>query len=229
MRSVTLFPGAQMARYGENLFAQPLYRVVFSDSRTDLLGGKWPDGNCEYRESPRYPGIKGQWILEKWMSAQDYAGSREEYERAQWDADSGLMTCGPYPHRGEYVLCHVFISTPTESMIGWAVHDNKISRGMTAGQRKQGIMQPLEQQQKAQDARFDDVWHESMGPFAKADAVVSMAGNGRAGFKRGSDMPADRWEHAAPLPTQDGFFGTIQRKETIAKLTGDLNADSHTR
>ena len=211
-----------MGRFGENLFAQPLYRIVFSDSRTDLLGGKWPDGVCAYREVPRYPGIKGQWILEKWVPAEDYAGTRTQYEFAQWDAESGLMTCGPYPHRGEYTYCHTFIGQPTEMQVGWAVYNNKMSRDLTPGQRKQGIMEPLEKQQREQDARFDDIWGESMGPFVGADTVVSFAGNGRAGFKRPSDMPMPRFDQSAPLPTSDNFFGTIQRQETIAKLTGEI-------
>jgi hypothetical protein len=220
MKSIQVLPTVPMKRYGENPYAEALYRVVFSDSRTDLLGGKWPDGNCEYRESPRYPGIRGQWILEKWCSAEEYAGTREEYERTQFDADSGLLTCGPYPYRGEYVHCYTFPCAPGDGMIYQIVSALKISRDLTAGHRKQGIMEPLEKQQRARDARFSDIWDNSMGPWQKADAVVSFAPSTRAGFKRGSDMPVERWSQASPLPTQDGFFGTIQRKETIQKLTG---------
>lgn len=220
MRSVSQFPGIAMAGYGENLFGQPIYRLVFSDSRTDLLGGKWPDGACEYREVPRYPGIRGQWIMEKWVSAEEYAGTREMYELQQFDADSGLYTCGPYPHRGEYTFCHQFIGQPTEMQVGWAVYNNKISRDLTPGQRKEGIMTPLEKQQKEQDARFSDIWDNAMGPWHKADAVVSMAASHRAGFKRGSDMPLERFDQASPLPTRDGFFGSLG-KNAVQHLTGE--------
>lgn len=211
-----------MARFGENLYAEPLYRLVFSDSRTDLLGGKWPDGACEYREVPRYPAIRGQWIMEKWVSPESYAGTRQEYEMAQWDAESGLMTCGPYPHRGEYMHCHTFAGQPTEMQVGWAVHNNKVSRDLTAGQRKEGIMTPLEKQQKEQDQRFSDIWDGAMGPWQKADAVVSMSAGhqqSRQGFKRGADMPLERFTQTAPLPTQDGFFGTMGKK-TAEKIKG---------
>lgn len=208
MRSVMLLPNVSMQRFGENLFAQPLYRVVFSDSRTDLVGGKWPDGACEYREVPRYPGIRGQWVMEKWLSAEEYAGTIQEYSRLQLDAESGLFTCGPYPNRGEYTYCHTFITEPSDTMVCWAVSDNKLSRGLTPGQRKQGIMEPLERQQRQQDDRFSDIWDESMGPWQKADAVVSFAHSTRAGFKRGSDMPMERFDQSSPLPTQDGYFGT---------------------
>jgi hypothetical protein len=108
-------------------------------------------------------------------------------------------------------------------MIRWAIHDNKVSRDLSASQRKQGILAPLEKQERDQSQRFDDIWGEAMGPFAKAEAVVSLASGpfDRAGFKRGSDMPHPRFDQEAPLPTSDNFFGTIQRQETIDKLTGD--------
>ena len=224
MRSVSIFPGIDMSHYGQNIFAENLYRLIFSDSRTDLLGGKWPDGNCDYREVPRYPGIKGQWIMEKWQSAEEYAGSREQYELQQFDAESGLYTCGPYPHRGEYIYCHTFIGSPTEMQVGWAVHNNKVSRDLTPGARKQGIMEPLENQQRQQDQRFTDIWDNAMGPWTKADAVVSFSPSTRAGFKRGSDMPMPRFDQEAPLPTADNFFGQVRKQETIAKVTGEQNA-----
>ena len=214
-----------MAGYGENLFGQPIYRLVYSDSRTDLVGGKWPDGNCEYREVPRYPAIKGQWIMEKWVSAEDYAGPREAYEMQQLDIESGLYTCGPYPHRGEYTHCHTFIGSPTEMQVGWAVHNNKMSRDLTPGARKQGIMEPLEKQKREQDARFSDIWDNAMGFRPQADAVVSFGNNwGRQGFKRGGDMPLERFDQQAPLPTQDNFFGQIRKQSTIEQLTGDQHA-----
>jgi hypothetical protein len=212
-----------MKRFGENPFSESLYRVVFSDSRTDLLGGKWPDGDCAYREVPRYPGIRGQWILEKWCSPAEYAGTPEQYTREQWDAESGLLTCGPYPHRGEYAHCYTFPFMPGDGMICQVIGALKVSRDLTAAQHKQGIMEPLERQQKQQDQRFDDIFKEAMGPFSKADAVVSMASrpNDRAGWKRGGDMPVQRFDQSAPLPTRDNFFGTIQNKQTIAALTGE--------
>lgn len=213
-----------MERFGENLFAQPLYRLVFSDSRTDLLGGKWPDGNCDYREVPRYPAIKGQWIMEKWQPAEEYAGTREQYELQQFDAESGLYTCGPYPHRGEYTYCHTFIGAPTEMQVGWAVYNNKASRDLTPGARKQGIMEPLEKQERGQSQRFDDIWGDAMGPFQRADMVVAPGSATASGaFKRPHHMPADRWGDS-PLPTRDNFFGQIRAQETISKLTGEENA-----
>lgn len=228
MKQVQLLPGIPMQRYGSTPYeGQPLYRVVFSDSRTDLLGGKWPDGACEYREVLRYPGIRGQWVLEKWLSAEEYAGTPAQYEKEQWDPTSGLLTTGPYPNRGEYTHCYTFPYAPTDSMIRTVIIALERSRNVSRGERKRGIMDPLEAQQAQQERRFDDIFDEAMGPFSKADTVVSFRtpAFARSGFKRGGDMPADRYVNA-PLPTRDNFFGTIQRRETIDKLTGDSNASN---
>lgn len=222
-----LLPQVPMQRFGRNPYDQPLYRVVFSDSRTDLIGGKWPDGTCEYREAPRYPDIHN-WILEKWMSPEEYAGKKEAYETAQLDLASGLFTCGPYPNRGEYQMCYVFPHQPGDGMIVQIITAIKLSRDIHPAHRKQSYVDAYANQERDRDNRFVDIWDEAMGPFQGADTVISMAGNHlpRAGFKRASDMPADRWA-SSPLPTGDNYFGTVMQKQKIHALTGEQNADSH--
>lgn len=217
-----------MKRFGENPYSEPLYRVVFSDSRTDLIGGKWPDGVCEYREVRRYPDIHA-WILEKWMSPEEYAGKREAYEAQQLDRESGLYTCGPYPSRGEYQLCYAFPCQPGDGEIVKIVTAIKLSRDVHPAKRKEGIMGGYERQEKDRSRRFDNIWGDSMGGFSKADTVVSFAGGGkgaRAGFKRPSDMPVERWDQSSPLPTQDNFFGTIMKRDTIAQF-GETDVSSN--
>ena len=228
MRSLTFLPAVPMARFGTNPYNEPLYRVIFSDSRTDLIGGKWPDGACEYREVPRYPDIHG-WVLEKWMTPQEYAGTREAYEAAQLDLESGLYTCGPYPNRGEYQMCYVFPHQPGDGMIVQIVTAIKLSRDVHPAHQKQAYADAYAKQESEQDALFSDQWDEAMGPFQKADTVISMAGRNlpRAGFKRASDMPADTWGSAAPLPTHDNFFGTVIDKAKLNALTGEHNGNSH--
>lgn len=228
LTTLQTYPTIPMKRFGTNLYEEPLYRIVWSDSRTDLIGGRWPDGACEYRESPRYAGLHA-WVLEKWMSSVEYAGTPQEYHAAQWDADSGLLTCGPYPSRGEYVLCHVFVGQPSNRAVEKQIYGLKVSRDLTPGQRKQGIMDPLEKQERERNERFDQIFDQSMGPFSTADAVVgfgraaSPAGH-RQGFKRAGDMPHQRTDQSAPLPTANNFFGQIRSNETIEKLTGDTHA-----
>lgn len=220
------YPTIPTKRFGTNLYDEPLFRIVWSDSRTDLIGGKWPDGASEYRECPRYPGLHN-WVLEVWKSPVEYAGTPAEYHATQWDAESGLLTCGPYPTRGEYVMVYTFPFEPTITMVETIITAIKLSRDLTPGQRKQSIMEPLEKQKKQQDQRFDDIFNQSMGPWATADAVVGFgraSGTTRQGFKRSGDMPHPRTDQQSPLPTAPNFFGQIRSEDTIEKLTGEYDA-----
>lgn len=92
--------------YGKNPVGKPLYRIVWSDSVYWMIGGLWGDTNTiEYRWCPRYFGMQ-EWVLEKWMPAKEYCGSRED-----WDAmpdDHGLHPYGPYPSSGQYEQCYSY-------------------------------------------------------------------------------------------------------------------------
>lgn len=79
--------------YGKNPRGWPLYRIIWSESRYYLLGGQWGDtGSIEYRWAPYYAGRK-EWVLEKWLSPEEYAGSE-----AQWNSDNlanvACASCG---------------------------------------------------------------------------------------------------------------------------------------
>lgn len=107
-----------MARFGQTPHNENLYRIVFAPSRLHLIGGEWADGSHGFRWVPRYRNVGAQWILERWLSADDYA----KCSREKWDRD--LLILGPYPSRGEYDLCHVFEAcTPghanLEKLISW--------------------------------------------------------------------------------------------------------------
>jgi hypothetical protein len=209
-----------MKRYGENPYGEAMFRVIWSDSRTDLIGGKWPDGVCEYREARRYPNIHG-WVLEKWQTPEEYAGTREQYEASQKDPDSGLFTCGPYPQRGEYAYCFTFTAEPGEhtvSQIVWAI---KVGRGITPQQQRDAIIGKIDAADEQRANRFDAIFDDSMGPFQNADTVVSMSAStwGRQGFKRASDMPIVHNMERSPLPTQDNWFGQGS-KRLVSELGG---------
>ena len=101
-RPVQHLPVGSLRRFGIAENGSNLYRVVFSTSRLQMLGGKWPDGAVEYRWSPRYPTPLPMWVLEKWLSAMDYAGPESQWQK---DPETNLFTLGPYPKDGEYEYC----------------------------------------------------------------------------------------------------------------------------
>jgi hypothetical protein len=101
------FPMA-MGRFGTNPYNETLYRIVWAPSRRYLVYGEWPDGSVCARWQIKEKQAGDHWILEKWQSAEEYAG-RPEW----WD-----VTLGPWPERGEYGLMHIFFeSLPTEGQV----------------------------------------------------------------------------------------------------------------
>lgn len=93
--------------WGKNPHKKPLYRIIWSESRLYMLGGEWPDGRVEYRWAPYYAGRK-EWVLEKWLSPQEFAGSKETWELEYRDSRTGLYAMGPYPSEGWYDHCYSF-------------------------------------------------------------------------------------------------------------------------
>lgn len=114
-----------MGRFGKNPYGENLYRIVYSDSRRNLVGGLWNDGTKGYRWAPTYDQIRGKWVLERWLAADEFAGcSRESWDSTLVDPNSGYLLLGPYPFRGEYQHCHTFetcdpLNANLDKLISW--------------------------------------------------------------------------------------------------------------
>ena len=115
-----------MRRFGLTPFGDALYRIVFASSRRHLVCGTWPDGSNKAQYVRRYPHLGEQWIMERWLPAEEYAKCSKE----QWNRD--LLILGPWPERGEYDLCHTFeLAGPDdanlEKLIAWIDMGRKTS------------------------------------------------------------------------------------------------------
>jgi hypothetical protein len=207
-----------MERFGLNAFSRPLYRVVWSDSRTYLLGGDWGGGSFEMRETQLYDDIHA-WVLEKWQSAEDFAGPREAWDSKERDLNTPSL--GPYPAEGEYVFAYAFPSEPTHSMISLVVRAINGSRNLSALERKRSIMAPLEARRKRNHQKIDDVFDDSQPAFRYADAMVSAVSNGatihRKPSKRIKDMTFKRSAEELGMPMSDNAF-----------FTGEQHGNRHT-
>ena len=112
-----------MARFGLNPYGEPMYRIVSTASRRNLSGGRWSNGEVGYRWVLTYKHIPDPWVLERWHSPWDFA----RCGKAQWDIaqtnESGYLTLGPYPDRGEYSHVHTFtcpiVDANLEKLIAW--------------------------------------------------------------------------------------------------------------
>jgi hypothetical protein len=223
MKTPQLLPTIRMERYGLNPFNRPMYRVVWSDSRTYLLGGNWGGGSFEMREDALYEGIHA-WILEKWQSALDFAGTREQWDAKERDATTPSL--GPYPSEGEYVFAYAFPFEPNHTMISGWIRANAATMRLSPAERKKGIMDPLLARQKRADQRVDDVFDNAQPAFRYADAMVSMASSGQAihrtPSKRIKDVQFRLGAEDLGLPmTDNAFFTGDGGRDSVRNAIGD--------
>ena len=211
-----------MERYGLNPFSRPLFRVVWSDSRTFLLGGNWGNGSFEMRETLCYDDIHA-WVLEKWQSAEDFAGDRE-----LWDAKErteGIPSLGPYPSEGDYAFVYAFPQEPTDSMISLVIRAVTASANLTSAERRESILAPLLARQKRAHQRIDDIFDESQPAFRYSDAAISMTSAGRNNLrskptKRIKDVSFKHSAEDLGLPMRDNAFFTGESNGSSRSHTG---------
>jgi hypothetical protein len=123
-----------LRKFGQNPYGENIYRIVWSESVLELMGGLWEeradptkgtsivrrgrmlmDSNPIIAKHPgykwvsKYPDFKGneaRWILEKWLPC--------SYSPAMWvwkftEVESGLNLSGPYPEHGEFWCSRVIV------------------------------------------------------------------------------------------------------------------------
>jgi hypothetical protein len=154
----------KLGHFGLNPFGEPIFRVVWSDSRKYMIGGLWDGVRAEYRWIPKYE--YSAWVLERWLSALEYGGTPQQYELQQRDEESGLLVCGPYPERGEYEFCHRFPpGHPSASQIEAEIQKRLYQRKYS----KTEIRNALTVEQELKDARWgkrvDAIIDNAQGAF----------------------------------------------------------------
>lgn len=169
-RELQHYPGVNLRLHGVTPTGAALYRCVWSESRLHCVGGKWPDGAIEYRWIPRYPG--GAWVLEKWLSAFDFAGPQIIYETTMRDSESGLVVV-PYPAGGEYEHCYTFPSPCTSSMIVKVIEWIEAGREFTPAQLAAAHMESHDASAAAWMARADSIVRDSQQAFGNRASNVA--------------------------------------------------------
>lgn len=101
---------------GLNRYGTPNFILGWSQTETFRAGGVWPDDRfAGYREvyvancSPYAP-RDGYWMLMEWEGPEAY-GDEALYHFTNRDANTGLTSLGPYPHRGHYKLAVKLVNT----------------------------------------------------------------------------------------------------------------------
>ncbi len=92
-----------MSRFGRNPFGENRFRIILAASRRSLVQGQWNEaGLPRARWCQTYPQFAAGelYILEEWVDAFTFTGTTP----TGWTMGDGQYL-GPYPHRGEYVMC----------------------------------------------------------------------------------------------------------------------------
>lgn len=141
--NLQLYP-MSMERFGNNPYGDPMWRIVFSDSRRFIVSGTWPDGATYASEESLYPQHPQTWILERWLPAAEFAGCLKE----AWDRTYPML--GPYPERGDYNLCHAFeVVGPADSNLDKLIMWIEEGRKRSFQEIKDGCQAAIDNEKKA--------------------------------------------------------------------------------
>jgi hypothetical protein len=161
-----------LSEFGKTPSGLPLFRVVLGKSRIE---------KCWYRETKQlfdlqmYPDCEG-WILEKWMSGLDYAGTPDAFAR-QMKASTISME---YPTDGEYAECMRFPNNESVSMARQAVEMLVYGKtNITERQRIQALKLREEMKEKDLDQKTSDAIRDVLDPqySGKRVKLYDAAGN----------------------------------------------------
>lgn len=90
--------------FGLNRFGNPNFKFGWCQTTRILIGNNWRDGygasQPGYKEAYQSHGM-ACWTILQWKAPEEY-GTPDAYYATQYDAESGLSTCGEYPWEGRY-------------------------------------------------------------------------------------------------------------------------------
>jgi hypothetical protein len=212
-----------MARFGTNPYGEPLWRIVFAESRKYLVGGTWGDGLTEYRWRPTYRHITdlclcGQnhdpgtcpdapkWVLEKWLSAKDFTqGQSEQAWNLKYSQPCGLLLLGPYPSRGEYQHAHTFMVPVADANLDWLISVIDAGARKSMQDNLDACRADYDADTKARRSTVDEMVRNRMSSF------LNNAFVGGAGVKRGTKTaPLIRTANELKLPTGNNKFRVMK-------------------
>jgi hypothetical protein len=141
---------------------------------------------AEYRRVPRYGSLQ-RWVLEKWCPPEMY-GTPELWDEENLDENSGLLTLGPFPNRGEYEHVYTFevngqyvpLNSSTLEAICYLVEK---SRESSFREKKNALEEQQARENRALLSRQEDILKDARGAFNNQP----MSARGRADRKFKSD------------------------------------------
>ena len=196
-RPTPSFCAEMLSKFGQNPYGENIYRVVWSETQFETVGGTWCDrlrlnepshfeqvGNFvresnptvaeipEYRRVAKYPGVQ-RWILEKWL-APSY--SREDWYSLFMEPSSGLCYLGPYPETGDFHHCyslerHGQFMPLTIAVVEYYCRLIEAGKEYSVWQRKQAQEERMKREKRAWENRFDAMFDDAQPAFGVSRAT----------------------------------------------------------
>lgn len=188
-----------LSHYGSTPNGGNLYRLVFAPSVRNLIGGTWADGVTEYRSRPTYRNLGNEWVLERWLSPQEYYGMTQEvYERTKI-MKNGMFAGGPWQSEGHYFMCmDAPIRVEAIPSIGKLIEGIEFGRRNKSNERDQLNRQlaqlEVEQEQNNTDTLLLDKIRELRPSF----------GNRPTSFAGGVHSSKSKFDFNRPAPFKPG-------------------------
>jgi hypothetical protein len=151
------FHPLDLSQYGKNPQGLPLYRIVWADSRVEKI-----EQDGAMHEVPLYAGkADGKWVLEKWLSAQQFHG----VDSLQWIAickERGVEM--EYATDGTYEMTSgggIFPGEVTPALAHlWASQIDFGRENFTDADRARALREAYAQSEKANEEKKDQKIHE---------------------------------------------------------------------
>lgn len=161
-----------LSEFGKTPAGLPLFRVVWAPTRIERL---WWRETKQLIDVQTYPDCE-MWILEKWMSGLDFAGTPEGFAEQMRRAPISME----YPTDGEYAECMRFPNNEAVSMAKKAVELLLYGKtNITEKERIQALKLREELKEKDIDQKTSDAIHDVLGEnyAGKRVKLYDAAGN----------------------------------------------------
>lgn len=97
---------------GTNRYGEPIFKLVWSDEISSIIGGKFADGFVGYR-NVRVMRNDPCWVLMIWEGPESF-GDIDLWDLDYRDLETGLLDCGSFPKYGRYRVLKQFLHRQVE-------------------------------------------------------------------------------------------------------------------
>lgn len=155
---------------GSNLYGQPNYRLVWSESRFEIRYGQ---------KVKKYGSGRDRWILEKWCPPEMY-GDPDTWHFETYDAEFREMALGPFPNHGEYEHSYTFDQggiyiEPTEDLVLLICRCIEQGKMHTRSEKWAALVAAKDKIKQQQAQEFQDLWDDCKpAPGAKIPEHIQM-------------------------------------------------------